>query len=83
MINSFLSVDPERRPTFDSLEDDEWWNDGKMSEAEIKAEVKSKADVMFEDSPIAEIKKKLFKNKIEEKETQEESVEEECTRSCQ
>ena len=67
LINSFLSADPERRPTFDSLEDDEWWNDGKMSEAEIKAEVKSKADVMFEDSPIAEIKKKMFKEKIEEK----------------
>lgn len=76
MINSFLSVDPERRPTFESLEDDEWWNEKDITQSELEEYMMSKAEIMFEDSPIIEIRKNILKEKIEEEETAEYMMEE-------
>ena len=43
LMNSFLSLDPERRPTFESLEDDEWWNEKDITESELEECMRSKA----------------------------------------
>ena len=46
-MNSFFSLDPTRRPTFESLEDDEWWNGKDLSKEEIQDYMKSKAAIVF------------------------------------
>ena len=81
-MNSFFSLDPIRRPTFESLEDDEWWNGKDLSKEEIQDYMKSKAAIVFQGSPINEIKKKMFKQKIEEVKEEEIVLQDECTRGC-
>lgn len=43
LINSFFSVEPDRRPTFDSLQEDEWMNGSQLSKEEMVAEMQKKA----------------------------------------
>jgi serine/threonine protein kinase len=74
LMNSFFSTDPARRPTFESLEDDEWWNGKDLTQEELEEYMRPKFTVLFENSPINDIKKSLFKQKIEEAEEKKEEL---------
>lgn len=46
LINSFLSAEPDRRPTFESLDADEWLQGKCLTEEEVIAEMSTKAAKM-------------------------------------
>jgi len=64
LINSFFSHDPTKRPTFETLEDDEWWNADELTQDQIEEYMKAKADILFENNPIIDLKKQMFKEKL-------------------
>jgi hypothetical protein len=47
-MNSFFNVDPNQRPTFESLRADEWLNGHDISYNELFAYMKAKADKRME-----------------------------------
>lgn len=63
-MNSFFSSDPERRPTFESLEDDEWWNGEDLTPEEIQKYMSAKGEILFENSEVAAIKKEMLKARM-------------------
>lgn len=65
-MNCFFSADPNQRPTFESLEEDEWWNGEDISKEEVQEYMSAKASIIFENSKVSEVKKELFKNKLNE-----------------
>ena len=75
IMNAFLSADPSRRPTFESLEDDEWWNGGDISQEQLEEYMGAKAELLFEENPISEVRKFLLKRNMAEDT-------DECAGSC-
>ena len=67
LINSFFSAEPDRRPTFESLESDEWANGDELMENELKAYMANKAAQLTQNDPnkqkMAELSKKLCAEK--------------------
>ena len=67
LMNSFFSADPDRRPTFESLENDEWMRGDDLMGNDLFDYMKVKADKMFEKDEnkqkMAAIKKELFMKK--------------------
>ena len=67
LINSFFSAEPDRRPTFESLESEEWVNGDELMENELKEYMTAKAEKLALSDPnkikIAELSKKLCAEK--------------------
>jgi len=76
LINSFFSAEPDRRPTFESLESEEWVNGDELMENELKEYMTAKAEKLALSDPnkikIAELSKKLCAEKLMEEECCEE-----------
>jgi serine/threonine protein kinase len=43
LINSFISAEPDRRPTFDSLEEDDWMGGNTLTQEQLIAEMTARA----------------------------------------
>lgn len=67
LMNSFFSAESDRRPTFESLENDEWMRGDDMMGNELFEFMKIKADKLMEKDEnkqkMAAIKKELYMNK--------------------
>ena len=66
-MNSFLSAEADRRPTFESLENDEWLCGDDVMGNDLYAYMKAKSDKIAEKDPvkhkIAAIRKELYQKK--------------------
>jgi hypothetical protein len=66
-MNSFLSAEPDRRPTFESLENDEWMKGDDLMGNDLYNYMKTKADKLAEKDEnkqkIAAIRKELYLKK--------------------
>ena len=67
LISSFLSADPDRRPTFESLENDEWMKGDEFMGNDLFDYMRGKAEKLFEKDEnkqkMAAIKKDLYMKK--------------------
>jgi len=67
LMNSFFSAEPDRRPTFESLENDEWMKGDEAMENDIFEYMSKKAAKIAETDPnkqkIAAIRQKMFQDK--------------------
>jgi len=66
-MNCFFSAEPDRRPTFESLESDEWMKGDDLMGNELYSYMKDKAQKLAEKDEnkqkIAAIRKELYLNK--------------------
>jgi serine/threonine protein kinase len=64
LMNSFFNVDPNKRPTFESLETSEWLNEHDISNKDLITYMKAKNNKRMEQDEkrqkIATIKKEMF-----------------------
>ena len=67
LMNSFFSADPDRRPNFESLENDEWMRGDEYMGNDLFEYMKNKADKLFEKDEnkqkMAAIRKDLYMKK--------------------
>ena len=67
LMNSFFSADPERRPNFESLENDEWMKGDEFMGNDLFEYMQKKANHLFEKDEnkqkMAAIKKELYMKK--------------------
>lgn len=78
LMSSFFSADPDRRPTFESLENDEWMKGDEFMGNDLCDYMRAKAEKLFEKDEnkqkMAAVKKDLYMKKtMEEEECCEES----------
>lgn len=65
-MNSFFSAEPDRRPNFETLDNDEWMKGDEMMGNDLVQYMKAKADKLFEKDEakqkMAAIRKALLSN---------------------
>lgn len=77
LMNSFFSADPDRRPSFEGLENDEWMKGDDIMGSDLFDYMKAKADKLFEKDAnkqqMAALNKELCMKKAMDEECCEES----------
>lgn len=67
LMNSFFSAEPDRRPSFETLENDEWMRGDDMMDNDLFEYMKAKADKLVEKDvnkqKMAAIRKELYMKK--------------------